>query len=135
MKISKLQREKITELAKEFDLKIVLLFGSLASQETHSESDVDLAVLTEKDLSFDKEIRLNTLLSGVFKDKKPIDLIVLNKAHPLLLKQILSNCQILYTKSPVDFFNFEAQALQKYKEAEPLFKIRREKLKTLLKNG
>lgn len=134
MELTQKQKERIKELAKEFNLKLVLLFGSVASRETHQESDVDFAVLPEKDLSFEEEIMLNTKLSGLFQDKKIIDLVNLRRAHPLLLKQVLDNHQILYQKEPLVFPNFEVQVLQKYREAEPLFRIRKEKIKKFVES-
>jgi uncharacterized protein len=128
------QKQKIQDLAEEFNLKLVLLFGSASSKTTRKESDVDFAVLPEENLSLEKEILLNAELSTLFQDEKIIDLVNLKKAHPLLLKQILDNHQILYQKEPLVFLDFEAQVLQKYKEVEPLFKIREEKMKDFIKN-
>jgi predicted nucleotidyltransferase len=134
MTINLSQKQKIASLAEEFNLKLVLLFGSQASQRAHRESDVDFGVLPEKSLSFEEEILLNTKLSGLFQDKKIIDLVNLKKAPPLLLKQILDNHKILYQKNSLDFSNFEALVLQKYREATPLFEMRHEKLEKLAKS-
>lgn len=116
------QKEKIKELAKEFDLKLVLLFGSQVLEKTHSESDVDFAVLPEKNLSFEEEILLNTKLSGLFQDEKIIDLVNLKKANPLLKQEIAKNCLLLYGKEE-DFFDFKAAAFKDYINHLPLLEL------------
>lgn len=125
-------KTKLVEIAEEFNLKLILVFGSQVLGQTHKESDVDLAFLPEKNLSFEDEILLNTKFCGLFRTDR-VDTVNLKKAHPLLLKQVLDNCQILFQKNPQVFSIFEAQVLQKYEEAKPLFEMRHEKLKELVK--
>lgn len=122
MELTQKQKERIKELAKEFNLKLVLLFGSVASRETHQESDVDFAVLPENNLSFDEEILLNTKLSGLFGDKKIIDLVNLKKVNPLLKYEIAKNCLLVYGKEET-LFEFKAQAFRDYINHLPLLEL------------
>lgn len=120
--------QKIKKLARKFNLSLILLFGSQASGKTHSESDVDLAILPKDELSAKKEIGLNTEFCNLLKTDR-VDTVNLKKASPLLLKQVLDNCKILFQKNPQVFSRFEARTLRKYQEAKPLFEMRHEKLK------
>ena len=122
MEFSQAQKNKIKELAKQFKLKLVLLFGSGVSKEMGQESDVDFAVLGEKDLSFEEKIILNTKLSGLFRDEKIIDLVDLKKANPLLKQEVAKNCILLYGKEE-DFFEFTAQAFKEYIDHLPLLEL------------
>lgn len=124
--------QKIEKLAREFDLSLILLFGSQASGATHLESDVDLAILPEDELSAEEEIELNTKFCNLLQTDR-VDTVNLKKASPLLLKQVLDNCKILFQKNPQVFSRFEARTLRKYQEAKPLFEMRHEKLKQSIK--
>ena len=113
MELFQEQKEKIKELAKEFNLNLLLIFGSQAANQTLPESDVDFAFLAKKDLSFKDEILLNTKLSALFEDKKIIDLVNLRKANPLLKQEVTKNCLLLYGKEE-DFFELKAAIFKDY---------------------
>lgn len=122
MKITTKQKNYIKKLAKKYDLKMILLFGSQVNGRTHQESDIDIAVLPEKNLTFNQEVLLNTDLINVLGN---VDLTNLRKASPLLMKQIIDNYRILYQKNNLLINDFEVYALHRYVEAEPLFEMTR----------
>ena len=90
-------KKKIALLAKNYNLSLVVLFGSQASGKTHKESDVDVAYLSLAKLSFDDEARLNADLTEVFRNDA-VSLVNFKTAPPLLLKQIVTNAQVLYER-------------------------------------
>lgn len=112
---------KLVEIAKEFNLKLILLFGSRVLGQTHKESDVDLAFLPEKDLSFEDEISLNTKFCDLFKTDR-VDTVNLRKANPLLRHEVSKNCQLLYGKKEI-LFEFKAFAFSDYIFHQPLFEL------------
>lgn len=124
MIINERTKKGIEDLAKVYDLSLVVLFGSQATGYTHKESDIDIAYVSEKHLSYEDEIRLDSDLTGVFK-KDEISLVDLNRASPLLAKQIVSKGIVLYEKKKYIFSDFYIRSLRMYAEAEPLFKLRR----------
>jgi predicted nucleotidyltransferase len=85
----------LTKIAKKHKLSLILMFGSYVSGKTHPKSDLDIAILSKSELDLDEHLKLYGELSGVFSHKE-LDLISLNHADPLLLKQILTNCKLLY---------------------------------------
>lgn len=121
-------KRKINEIAKRYNLSLVVLFGSQASGFTHGESDADVAFLSENKISFEDEVLLNTDLTEVFKNDK-VSTVNFRKAPPLLLKQIVQNAKVLYEKTPHLFDDMLLYALRTYEEAEPLFRLREEYLK------
>jgi len=131
MEIKLPTKQKIAKTAKEFNLKLVLLFGSRVSGKTHKESDVDLAFLSEKELSFEEEILLNTKFCGLFRTDR-VDTVNLKKAPPLLAKQIISNYKILYEKKAGTLNRLSIYIYRKYFESEPLFKLVDERLKSFV---
>jgi len=43
-----INREKIEKIAKKYNLELMVLFGSQATGQTHSRSDVDLGVISKR---------------------------------------------------------------------------------------
>ena len=121
------QEEKINEIAKEYGLRLILLFGSRASGKTHKESDYDIAYLPENILSDDSANRLNVALTGVFRCER-VDTVDIKTASPLLLYGIFRQCQILFQQDNSDFSTYRAYAFKKFVEAKPLFEAKRDKL-------
>lgn len=114
-------KERIVKVAKKFNLKLILLFGSQAERKTHKESDVDLAFLAEKKLSFEQEILLNTAFCNIFGTDR-VDTVNLRTANPLLKHEIAKNYQLLYgTKE--DLFEFKALAFKVYINHLPLLEL------------
>lgn len=131
MEITSLQKQKISKLARKFNLKLVLLFGSQVSQKIHKGSDIDLAFLPEEELTFEQENLLNTNFCGIFKTDR-VDTVNLKVAPPLLAEQIINNSKILYEREKGSFDKLEIHVLRMFEEAKPIFKIVDEKLKNLI---
>ena len=98
------QKLKIAKIAKKFQLKLIIIFGSFANGKFRKDSDLDIAVLGFKEVSFNEQIKLTNELSLIFN--KNIDLSVLNRANPLLLFQVSQNPVLLYGSRP-DFLKFK----------------------------
>jgi uncharacterized protein YutE (UPF0331/DUF86 family)/predicted nucleotidyltransferase len=77
-------------------IRLLLQFGSTVTGREHAASDLDLAVLLDRPpSSLLESAGLATDLQPFFPDRE-LDLIVLNRADPLLLKQVLEGCRLLY---------------------------------------
>ncbi|MBU3924655.1 nucleotidyltransferase domain-containing protein [Patescibacteria group bacterium] len=125
--------KRIKEIAEKYDLELVLLFGSrVKGKFLHKESDFDVAYLSNKKLDLMEEARLIMELMPVFKSDK-VDLVNIKLAHPLLLKQIFSNHEIIFCRNLSVYFQYKIYAERKYTEAEPLFRLRRVLIKNFLK--
>ena len=111
---------KIKELADKYNLNLVLLFGSQVTGKTHSESDFDVAYMSNKKLSFNDEVKLNTNLTEIFENDQ-VSLVNLKTASPLLTKLITDNCIVLYEREKYVFSNLLTYVLRTYEEARPLF--------------
>lgn len=118
----------IAKLAEKHGLTLVVLFGSQATRETHKESDVDVAYMSDQKLSFEEEVLLNTDLTEVFRNDK-VSLVNLKTASPLLLKQVVTNAVVLYEKESSLFNELYLFALKKYDDVQPLIELRRDFLK------
>ncbi|MCX6723963.1 MAG: nucleotidyltransferase domain-containing protein [Candidatus Staskawiczbacteria bacterium] len=132
MEISEKQKQKIEGVAKEYNLKLILLFGSQATGKTHKESDFDVAYLPEKNLSFDDEVDINFQFINIFGHDR-VDTVDIRKAPPLLLFGIFRECLILYKKDDLIFPTYRAYAYKKYIEAKPFLEKRFKKLSERIK--
>lgn len=126
------RKDKVRALAEKYHLSLVVLFGSQATGKMHKESDVDVGYLPEKPLSTKNEIHLNYELTLIFRMDR-VDTVNLRHAPGLLLKHIVDQGVILYEKTGAEFAGLEIYALRRFREAAPLFEIRREKLDAFLK--
>lgn len=137
MILNKEKKRKIAEIAKQYNLSLVLLFGSFASGKIHAKSDLDIAIQGQRGqtlFSFNDELAMIGKFTEIFKGKK-IDLCVINRANPLLLKQINQNCQLFFGKLR-DFYNFKIYAFNRYNDYKRFFemeaKIVREQVNSFL---
>ena len=78
----------------------VVLYGSRAKGLEHEHSDVDLAMLMNRQLLPDsfKLAKSQTDLEALLK--KDVDLVVLDNVSPILAMKILRHHQMLYQSSP-----------------------------------
>lgn len=120
MKTIKEQKLKIEKIAKKFQLKLVIIFGSFVSGKNRADSDLDVAVLGSRGVSFNEQIKLINELGRIFK--KNIDLSVLNTANPLLLFEASKNSVLLYG-SQEEFVKFRLRAFNRYNDYAPYFEM------------
>jgi predicted nucleotidyltransferase len=131
MEMTKKQQLKIANIAKRYSLRLVILFGSFADGKDGAESDMDIAVQFKKEsISFKKLIKLSMEMSQIFGED--IDLSVINRANPLLFKQISQNGVLLFGTHN-DFTAFKTLAFHRYNDYLPFFKLEEEANKKYLK--
>lgn len=84
----------ITEvLARHPSIVIAVLFGSLAADRAHRESDLDLAIASTAPIP--PEIRIQLIDELAVAIGRPVDLIDLDRAHNPLLQQVLAHGRLL----------------------------------------
>ena len=78
--IKKVLEEYFTKNANSFAISFAFLFGSYARGNVHEESDIDIALYLEKDLSSDEQFSLITPISGDLEKivRKEINIIIIN---------------------------------------------------------
>jgi predicted nucleotidyltransferase len=86
----------LAEVARRHAIQLVLQFGSTVDGPVHSRSDLDLAIiLQDADVSLARLGEIQQSLQTCFPGRD-VDLAMINRADPLLLKQILDRCRLLY---------------------------------------
>jgi len=104
--------DQLKLLARNFGLRLIVLFGSTARGVMNRESDIDLGVLLEKPLSPVQRRRLWSALSTLFP--ADVDLTVLNHADPLVSYQIASEGVILFETVSFAWETWKSYAVRRY---------------------
>lgn len=131
MDIKYAEKEKyIQDLAQQYSLELLLLFGSRISGQIHKESDYDIAYLSERKLDLEEEGRLIIALLPLIgeQDERLINLVNMKKASPLLFYAITSNARVIFEKEPSAFATLRAYAFKKYIETKPLYEEKARRL-------
>jgi predicted nucleotidyltransferase len=113
---------KIKEVLAGFgEVEAAYLFGSAASGRLRNRSDIDVAVLLRPDVKkarqFDIRLKLMARLEDIFK--RPTEIIIMNDAPLLLLREILKSKQIIYEKNAPYRIQFESQKRIEYLDFRP----------------
>ena len=90
-------------LARTFDFKLIVLFGSAARGRLRSDSDIDIGIVTESPLFEDPGLYRDFMaaLEPIENDlRRSIDCVQINSHNILLLKQILREGVLLHESSP-----------------------------------
>ena len=100
----------LAELAREYDLALVILFGSRATGHTHPESDTDIGVLRRDGLLPSNDfLQLQFRLSQVIASSN-VEMVDLRRASGLLKHAAAEGAVVLFESGPGVFSNFRSLA-------------------------
>ncbi len=118
-------RESLASIYEEEGLKLVLLFGSIASGKHRMESDIDLAFL------FDREVDIVGLTTRVIEllAADNVDVVELRKASPLLRFSIARNPIVLHESRPSMFSEFYSLSFRMFMDTEKIRSLRHRAIK------
>jgi len=108
-------RRSIADIARKHGLSLVVLFGSVAAGAARPDSDIDIAVkFGGGDPGLPGILEVQEEISGLFRGRE-VDLSVLNRADPLLMKKIAEQCDFLYAE-PGGAAAFLLMAFKRYQD-------------------
>ena len=88
--------ERLDEIAGTHGILLLVQFGSSVSGHLRPDSDIDLAALLERvPASLVEHARLVADLQSLYPGRE-VDLVLLNRADPLLLRKITERCALIY---------------------------------------
>lgn len=133
MEIDQKKENLMREIARKYDLRLVLLFGSqVDGRYLHQESDFDVAYLSKRSLNLMEEARMMTEMVPYFHSEN-IDLVNLKNAPPLLYYAVFDKCQVLFQEDEILFYSLRVYAFRKFVEMQPIYQLERQRLKELAK--
>lgn len=128
MIINQEQKNSVINIAKEYELDLLVLFGSQATGKIHSKSDVDFGFISSKNIDIDNRFKIENDLGKIFK-RKDIELVDMRRISPLMKKIISDEGVLLYQSIPGLFVRFNMYAFKLYIETKPLRELRYQSLK------
>ena len=116
---------KIKEILSDYELELLILFGSYETENFNENSDLDLAVKVKANEKL-KNDQLDILhqISSLF-NQIPVDLILLNHADPLIKFKIASEGTLLYQKEKGLFEEFQVRAAAEHNDARKFYQLDR----------
>lgn len=102
-------KEKLIEKTSAF---LIILFGSAAAGKMRGDSDIDIAYLSDKELSEYEVFSISQELAGLMG--RDIDLIDLSKASSVFKANILGTGKIIYTADEKKRHDFQIRTLKEY---------------------
>jgi predicted nucleotidyltransferase len=110
---------QIKGIVRDFGIILFYIYGSYAFGTGSKLSDLDIAFLGRKRISFDKQLKLIERLQDVFEEEA-VDLVDLSRVPLSLIHRILRDGRCLYAKSLSERIEFETRCENLYLDAEPL---------------
>ena len=107
-------------LACQLDVKVAYLFGSLANGRARLGSDVDIAILLADatDILAVAERRLRLMTAVEQFAKGDVDVVILNRASPLLQHEVLRTRHVIYERTQKARVDFEVLAGKIYADEQ-----------------
>lgn len=125
---------KVCELAEEYGLELVVLFGSRARGEARRQSDWDFAYLpcSAAELSLEKDLELAARFAEAVGSDN-VDAVRLDHAPPTLRKEVADSAIVLFERQRGAFERFWLLSLKLYWDAAKMREMRRQALDDWLK--
>lgn len=112
---------KLRAIAKRYGLNLIVLFGSHAKGRARRESDIDVAVRSRNAQTFlrgDLEFRLASELQDAVNATGELDLVVLNRAESLLLREIATSGIPVFERDDSRWLDFVSYANRRFYDDE-----------------
>lgn len=100
-------------------------FGSQARGEAGAASDLDLAVLLDREISLADELRLRSRVTEALR-RDDVDLVVLNSAPPLLRYEVVAAGRRLFARDEEAADRFEERAMRECFDTAYLRQVQRD---------
>lgn len=120
------QEKRLARVADQFDLDLIIAFGSTARGTAHVQSDRDLAVRLRggNDFETGRYAELEHALHKIFPER-PLDLTLINRADPLLLHEIVERGELLHGRSE-DLAELRIYAYKRFQDHRRFLRMERE---------
>jgi len=124
MRLSIEEKKRIKKIGDKYNLKLILVHGSYAKEKQRIGSDLDIAILGKKPISWEVFSNIFSDLEDVFGNNKEreLDLKTLENVDPLFLYQVMKNSVLLYGSS-FDYWELKTYAIRNYWDNMPIFKL------------
>ncbi len=120
-KIAKICRDMLLE---DDNILFAFLFGSAATGSLREESDIDIAIMTKKEISVEEKLKISESLEDIFTRR--IDLVDLRHADGLLVREVLTKGEFLFVHDNIALHELHMKMLYYIEDFYPYVKRSRE---------
>ena len=124
-------REKLNDLCRRYDLKLVILHGSYATGRKRKKSDIDIAILGRSKMINENYLEIIGKFSGLFGDN--CDLAFLNNTESMIVYQAAIKGIPLYEAEKGGFADFKTTAISTYQDAKKFRELEKHYLRSALR--
>lgn len=129
--LAKVTAHGLESIARRHAIELIVQFGSSVSGTVHERSDVDIAVLLgEPDPDWRRQAELQAELQELFPERE-VDLVVLDRADPLLLRKIAESGVRIYGDER-RFHEWKMYAFKRYQDHRPYLDMERRYVERVL---
>lgn len=126
--------QALAPIAARHGITLVVQFGSTVTGHAHAMSDVDLAVLLDAGpFTLSRLGGIATDLQALSPDRE-VDVVLLNRADPLLLKKIIDTGRLVYGPSR-RFAELKMSAFKRYQDHRRFLALERAYVATALRRA
>jgi len=122
-------------LCEKYSIGLLIAFGSFGTGRFRGDSDIDLAVLAQDAGSLMAQKDAVMAEFAVLFGHRPVDLILLNRADPLLKFEVAKTGRVIHEASPGLFSAFSVRAMQEYNDAKKFFRLDKDYIQAYLSGG
>lgn len=123
---------KAKKIAEKYNILFIIIYGSVAKGDIKEESDIDIALLGKKEISFNNLIAINNDFIDIFNNDK-IDIKSLHNTNPLFRYEVTKDGMLLYGDKE-DYIRYRIYAFRSFCESKKLFNIKKEQTKKQINN-
>ena len=119
-------------------IQAAYIFGSVATGRTHAHSDVDVAVLLDRQVRPAQRLKCRLGLMadvGSALQRSDVEVVILNEATPLLAHRVLSRGILAFERSPSARVQFQVRTAARYLDLIPMFETHLRYLKRNVRRG
>lgn len=125
-------KKRLLKVFDNYELTLLIIFGSYNSDNFNKDSDIDLAVKVNLPDKISKNrIKLLDKISSIF-DHRDIDLILLNYAEPLIKYKIACEGSLIYEKKKGLFQKFQIRAMSEHNDARKFYELDKKSINDFL---
>lgn len=95
----RVSKKKIKEFCRKHNIEYMAVFGSVLRNDFRADSDIDILIRLENDVSFFELMDIEEELKNVFGTKHDIDLVTEQALSPLIRAEIADSYEVLYDEA------------------------------------
>jgi predicted nucleotidyltransferase len=112
MNLNEIEKKIKKILINKLSPKLIYIFGSMVKNRVRNDSDIDIAILTEKQIDEYKLYMISQKLADELK--REVDIVDLKNASTVFKAEILRNGKLIYNSDNPEKMHFQLGILQDY---------------------